>query len=206
MTAVAAEFLLLLVEMIALFAVVTFVVELAQRRIGDERISQWLNGPRSIAALKGVAVGFATPFCTFSAIPVFVGLRRAGVRMAGLTAFIVAAPVLDPVLFGALWLLIGGRGAVLYMLVTLVAAVSLAVVADAVGADRHLQPITVRTGAPADAAASACPAPGDSRCVQTAATDRWRGLAAESRPALRASWVFTRRMLRPLVAAVARPR
>ena len=52
-------------------------------------------------------VGFVTPFCTYSAIPMLVGFRQAGVQPAGYVAFIVAAPVLDPLLFGALVLIVG---------------------------------------------------------------------------------------------------
>ena len=72
---------LLVAEMIALLLVVTLAVTLLQRRLGDATIRRWMGGPPRRAALKGIAVGFITPFCTYSAIPVLVGMRQAGVRL-----------------------------------------------------------------------------------------------------------------------------
>ncbi|MDE0656778.1 MAG: permease, partial [Acidimicrobiaceae bacterium] len=86
----------LVAEMVALLLAVTFGVTLLQRRLGDATIRRWMGGPPRRAALKGIAVGFVTPFCTYSAIPVLVGMRQAGVRPAGYAAFIFAAPVVDP--------------------------------------------------------------------------------------------------------------
>ncbi|MYJ80621.1 MAG: ArsR family transcriptional regulator [Acidimicrobiaceae bacterium] len=79
---------LLIAEMVALLLAVTFGVTLLQRRLGDATIRRWMGGPPKRAALKGRAVGFITPFCTYSAIPVLVGMRQAGVRPAGYAAFI----------------------------------------------------------------------------------------------------------------------
>ena len=114
----------LLVELTLLFFSVAFLVQLSQRRLGPERLRVWMGGRPVVAALKGIAVGFITPFCTFSAIPLLVGLRQAGVTPAGYVAFIVAAPVLDPVLFGALVVIVGLKAAVLYAIVAFTAAMS----------------------------------------------------------------------------------
>ena len=76
---------LLLAELIVLFLIVSFAVELAQRWLGPERLRAWMGRTaRSSRALKGIVVGFITPFCTYSAVPVLVGLRRADVPVAGL--------------------------------------------------------------------------------------------------------------------------
>ena len=90
---------------------------------------------------------FVTPFCTYSAIPMLVGMRQAQVAVAGYVAFIVAAPVLDPILFGALVLIVGMKVAVIYLAVAFSAAISLALVAQRVGIERHLKPISSFTNA-----------------------------------------------------------
>jgi uncharacterized membrane protein YraQ (UPF0718 family) len=56
-------------------------------------------------------------------------------------AFIVAAPVLDPVLFGALVLIAGLSAALIYLAIAFTAAMALALFADAVGIDRFLKPL-----------------------------------------------------------------
>ena len=75
--------LFLVVELTALFIGVSFLVELFQRRLGPEQLRRFLGGRPAIAAVKGIAIGFVTPFCTYSAVPLLVGLRRAGVSPAG---------------------------------------------------------------------------------------------------------------------------
>ncbi len=133
----------LVVEMILLFFGVAFGVQLLQRRIGSDRLQAWLGGNAVVSALKGIVIGFITPFCTFSAVPMLIGFRQAGIRTAGYVAFIVAAPVLDPVLFGALVLIVGWFAALIYLAVAFTAALGLALVADAVGINRHLKPLPV---------------------------------------------------------------
>ena len=159
---------LLVAEMAALMLGVTFGVALLQRRLGDDTIRRWMGGPPRRAALKGIALGFVTPFCTYSAIPVLVGMRQAGVRPAGYAAFIFAAPVVDPALVGVLALIIGPAGAALYVAIAFAAAFLLALIVDATDIGAHLKPVPALAHAPAAAAAegprsspqpSPCPSP-----------------------------------------------
>ena len=147
----------LVAEMVALLLAVTFGVALLQRRLGDSTIRRWMGGPPRRAALKGIAVGFVTPFCTYSAIPVLVGMRQAGVRPAGYAAFIFAAPVVDPVLIGALAIIIGPAGAAAYVATAFAAAFTLALIVDAVDIAPHLKPVPALVGQPVPAGAPAEP-------------------------------------------------
>ena len=139
---------LLVAEMVALFLAVTLAVTLLQRRLGDATIRRWMGGPPRRAALKGIAVGFITPFCTYSAIPVLVGMRQAGVRPAGYAAFIFAAPVVDPVMIGVLAIIIGPAGAAVYLTTAFAAAFLLALIVDAVDIAPHLKPVPALVGSP----------------------------------------------------------
>ena len=143
---------LLIAEMVALLLAVTFGVTLLQRRLGDATIRRWMGGPPRRAALKGIAVGFVTPFCTYSAIPVLIGMRQAGVRPAGYAAFIFAAPVVDPVMIGVLAIIIGPAGVAVYVATAFAAAFLLALIVDAVDLAPHLKPMPALVG-------SAAPAP-----------------------------------------------
>ena len=143
---------LLIAEMVALLLAVTFAVTLLQRRLGDATVRRWMGGPPRRAALKGIAVGFVTPFCTYSAIPVLIGMRQAGVRPAGYAAFIFAAPVVDPVMIGVLAIIIGPAGAAVYLATAFAAAFLLALIVDAVDMAPHLKPVPALVG-------SATPAP-----------------------------------------------
>ena len=190
----------LIVELALLFLSISFLVEILQRRLGPERLRAWIGGRPAVAATKGIAVGVITPFCTYSAIPLLVGLRRAGVEPAGYIAFISAAPVLDPILFGALWLIVGPTVAVLYATITFVAAFTVALVAQRIGVERHLVPVAALAGVPGssteddgDGAAVRVDDPpivdGDACASSSCGPDvePWRGWGEESRRAGRSS-------------------
>ncbi len=186
--------LLLVVELVILFLGVAFGVELLQRRLGPERLRAWMGGTPVVAALKGILVGFITPFCTYSAVPLLIGLRRAGVPTAGYVAFIVAAPVLDPVLFGALALIVGLDVAIAYLGIAFTAAMSLALVAQRIGIDRHLKPLPAsRSTAPVAVGSPALqqPAAEADTCL-VGDPEPWRGLRQESAGAARTTGVLFR--------------
>lgn len=134
--------LLLLAELLVLFFSVAFLVHIAQRWLGAERLRSWMGGTPLVSALKGIGLGFVTPFCTYSAVPMLLGLQRAGVPAAGYVAFIVAAPVLDPVLFGALGLIVGWQAALVYSAVAFAGAMGLAMMAERFDVSRFLKPVT----------------------------------------------------------------
>ena len=184
----------LLVELLILFMGVAFFVELIQRKLGPERLRAWMGGSPIQAALKGIAVGFITPFCTYSAVPLLIGLRGAGVPPAGYTAFIVAAPVLDPVLFGALILIVGVNVAVTYAAVAFTAALALALIAQRVGIERFLKPlprVPAAVGATTSSTDYSDYREGEDGCESTNHSP-WRGWRAEVRSAARNTNVLLR--------------
>lgn len=169
----------LLVELAALFLGVSFLIQLFQRRFGAARLRAWMGGSPLTSALKGIAIGFITPFCTYSAIPMLVGLRQAGVPAAGYVAFIAAAPVLDPVLFGALVVIVGVQAAALYAAVAFAGTLTLALVAQRADIGRHLKPLPASLGA---AVAVTTPAPDQPAFTHSSGT-----LPAESTTATEAT-------------------
>ncbi|MDH3300351.1 MAG: permease [Acidimicrobiia bacterium] len=177
----------LLVELLVLLLAVSFTIHLVQRRFGPERVRRWMGGAPVVAALKGIAVGFVTPFCTYSAIPMLVGLRQAGVPAAGYVAFVSAAPVLDPVLFGALVIIVGLPAASLYMAVAFLGAITLALVAQHLGVELSLDGL----GSVEDPGGSC----GGKPCA-------WAGLSTEMRGAARASLALLRSVGALLVVGV----
>ena len=175
-------------ELLVLFLGVSFGLTLLRRRLGDERLRSLMGASPLGAALRGIAIGFVTPFCTYSAIPVLVSLRQAGVSAAGYVAFIVAAPVLDPVLFGALAIIVGFPAAMIYLVVAFAAALMLALLAERVDLDRFMKPLRA----------------GVNGLGHNPGTDGtpWRGLRREWRPAMQSSGVLLRTMLPLLVVGI----
>jgi uncharacterized membrane protein YraQ (UPF0718 family) len=201
----------LLLELTILFFGVAFLIQLVQRRLGDDRVRSWMGGPPVLSALKGIAIGFVTPFCTYSAIPMLVGMRQAGVPPAGYVSFLSAAPVLDPVLFGALLLIVGAKAAIIYTVIAFIAAMTLALTAQRVGIEGHLKPLPqellVNAGAdrsipsPVPAGAAAAQPSCGSSCGGSSVP--WQGLGQESRGAFRSAVALLNSVGPLLLAGVA---
>ena len=189
--------MILVVEIAALFFAVTVAVQLFQARFGAERLRSWMGGRPMTAALKGIGLGFVTPFCTFTAVPMLVGLRQAKVPPAGYVAFIVAAPVLDPVLFGALVIIASLQTALIYAAIAFVAAVGLALAAERVNVERFLAPV--------DSLSAATNRNGQDTCDSACDGDRtrsWRGVRLELPDAMRAAVGLLRGMTPVLLAGI----
>jgi hypothetical protein len=187
-----------------------------------------MGGSPLLSALKGIALGFATPFCTYSAIPMLVGLRQAGVRTAGTVGFLLAAPILDPLLFAAFAVLFSPWMATTYSLVAFVGVLSVSLLADWTSLD-EFRPLSAATSSAAGSAAveRSCstdlPAsteaeavaregqPGDSgeASCSTGPTmgpdeeNEWKGWRAEAKDAWQEAVGLTRSMAWHIVGAVA---
>lgn len=189
-------FATLLSELVVLFLGVSFAVTLLTRWIGLRRVGNWMGGSSLLGALKGIALGFATPFCTYSAIPMLVGLRQAGVRVSATVGFLLAAPVLDPLLFAAFAVLFSPTMAVTYSVVTFAGVLAVAVAADTTGID-EFRPLEIMGAARRDAS---CDGGGES-CAPTEGTG-WDGWRPEARDAWREAVGLTRSMAWHIVIAV----
>ncbi len=196
------EFAVLFVELLVLLFAVSSVLALAVRRTGLARLQRWLGGSRWSGAAKGIGFGFLVPFCTYSAIPAFVGMVDARVRTATLAGFLLAAPLLDPLALAVLLLLFGWQATLAYVVVTLAAVFVLALVADLSHVERLLRPsrkvTRVQAGGPVSPESSA-------ECGPDPFTneDPWRGLRLEARTATAYALTLVRGLALPMLLAVA---
>jgi uncharacterized protein len=196
------QFSVLLVELLVLLFVVSSGLALAVRRVGIGRLQRWLGGSRVSGAVKGMGVGFLVPFCTYSAIPAFVGMVDTRVRTSTLAGFLLAAPLLDPLVLAVLLLLFGWEATLAYTMVTASTVFLLAVVADLAHAQRQLRPAAQRTRSSVTTSAPTGP---PAACAPDPYRDDqpWRGFASEGRAATRYAVGLVRALALPMVLAVA---
>ncbi|WP_432068638.1 permease [Streptomyces sp. C10-9-1] len=204
MAEAALQWAVLLAELAVLVVAVAVLLALAARRIGVARLRDWLGSGRLRGALKGILLGFLTPFCSYSAIPVVAGMIDARIRTATIAGFLLASPLLDPIVVGVLLALFGWQATLAYAVVAFAAVLSAALAADAAHLERHLTPARAPAGhvappagirGPGGAADCGAPDPfGDE--------SPWRGRRAEARSALRYALDLVRRLAVPMVLAV----
>lgn len=177
----------LLGTLLLLFVPITIGLVLIQRWLGTERLARLLGGERLLPALlKGTVLGAVTPFCGCATIPLLLGLLRARVRFAGVAAFMLASPLLNPYILGVVALLFGGRTAGVYAAFAVLTSVGLGALWERSGLEHHLKPGVRPTGmVPAAAGTSAAPAaagPAD-LAVGTPAIPAGVSVATVDRPA-----------------------
>ena len=75
-----------------------------------------LAGKREgIGNLAAARLGVFTPFCSCSAVPLFVGFVSAGVPLGVTFSFLIAAPMVNEVALGLLFALVGWKVALTYL-------------------------------------------------------------------------------------------
>ena len=86
-------FLVILLELIPLFILVTFLSGLALEYISPETLRKKLSGRKGIFGyLVSLGLGWLTPFCSCSTVPVLAGMVKAGIPLGVMTTFLYASP------------------------------------------------------------------------------------------------------------------
>ncbi len=101
-----------------------FLVSTVRTFFSVERTRQLLGGKRQgvgngLAALLGVV----TPFCSCSAVPLFIGFVEAGIPLGVTFSFLIAAPMVNEIALVMLFGMFGWQVAALYMTTGLIIAV-----------------------------------------------------------------------------------
>src|SRR5699024_12733161 len=100
------SFLMLFVDFLALFIVFIFIVSFIQHVVSEEKIKQFLNRPnKAVNYVLGTFFGAVTPFCSCSTIPILAGLLNSKVPFGPSMSFLIASPLMNPVMIFMLWAL-----------------------------------------------------------------------------------------------------
>ncbi|MBI2214892.1 MAG: permease [Acidobacteria bacterium] len=103
-------------KVLLLLVAVVFVVGVLRTYLTPERARRLLAGRREAGGNVLAAVfGVATPFCSCSAVPLFIGFVTAGVPLGVTLSFLISAPMVNEVALVLLFGLFGWRVAALYL-------------------------------------------------------------------------------------------
>jgi len=131
-----------------LLAVIIFVISLIRTYIPAEKIKKILSRKKRLAGhVSAAAFGILTPFCTCSAIPLFLGFIEAGIPLGITFTFLVASPMINEVAIVMLFGLFGWQVTVLYVLSGMVIAVLAGLFIGAINPGRLLHKDFARTQA-----------------------------------------------------------
>ena len=103
-------------KVLMLLTLVVFGMGVVRSFFSPERTRAMLAGRREgIGNVAAAVLGVFTPFCSCSAVPLFVGFVSAGVPLGVTFSFLIAAPMVNEVALGLLFALVGWKVALTYL-------------------------------------------------------------------------------------------
>lgn len=111
------------VELVVLFIVITALVEIILMYILQEKISKKIEKAGFFGNVIAAGFGALTPFCACSTIPMTVGFLNAGVPFGATMSFLIASPLLNPIIIAMLGALVGIKVMLIYVSIAFLCAV-----------------------------------------------------------------------------------
>jgi uncharacterized membrane protein YraQ (UPF0718 family) len=135
-----AFFFLDIPKVFMLLLLIVWAVGVVRSFFTPERTRAILAGKREFLGhgLAG-ALGVVTPFCSCSAVPLFIGFMEAGIPIGVTFSFLITAPMVNEIALALLWAMFGWRIALLYMATGLFIAISSGLVISHLGMERQVE-------------------------------------------------------------------
>jgi len=112
------------IKIFILLAVIIFIVSIIRSFLPPEKIRNILSSEKKyFGNVLASLLGIITPFCTCSAIPLFLGFLEAGVPLGTTFSFLVASPMINEVALVLLFGMFGWKIALLYIVSGLIIAI-----------------------------------------------------------------------------------
>lgn len=111
-------------KVLMLLTAVVMVMGMINSYFTPERTRALLAGRRTgVANCMAASLGVVTPFCSCSAVPLFIGFVQAGVPLGVTFSFLISAPMVNEVALTLLFAMFGWKVAGLYLVMGLMIAI-----------------------------------------------------------------------------------
>src|SRR5699024_8502795 len=111
-------FFKLFLELTVLFIFISFLVSWLQQKMTEDRIRRILDRSNKWSGyLYGTGLGALTPFCSCSTIPILAGLLSSKAPFGPSMSYLIASPLLNPIVVILLWTLLGWKLTLYYVII-----------------------------------------------------------------------------------------
>jgi uncharacterized membrane protein YraQ (UPF0718 family) len=112
-------------KVLLLLVLIIFMVGIIRSFFSAERTRQILAGKREFAGnILAGGLGIVTPFCSCSAVPLFIGFVETGIPLGVTFSFLIASPMVNEVALVMLYGMFGWQVALIYLVTGLVIAIA----------------------------------------------------------------------------------
>ncbi len=127
-------------KVLLLLTGIVFLMGVIHTFVSPERTRAMLSGKRlGVGNVMAASLGIVTPFCSCSAVPLFIGFLSAGVPLGVTFSFLISAPMVNEVALALLFGLFGWKVAALYLGLGLTVAIVAGLIIGKLGMERHLE-------------------------------------------------------------------
>ena len=104
------------IKILLMLTAIIFVVSIIRSFFPPEKVKKILaRKAEFVGNILASLLGIVTPFCSCSAVPVFIGFLEAGVPLGVTLSFLIASPMINEVALVLLWGLFGAKIALIYI-------------------------------------------------------------------------------------------
>ena len=112
------------IKVTLMLAVIVFGVAVIRSYITPQKVKKWVAGRTEGAGnVLAALLGIPTPFCSCSAVPLFIGFVESGVPLGITFSFLIASPLINEVAAAMLLAMFGWEIALIYIVSGLVIAI-----------------------------------------------------------------------------------
>lgn len=112
-------------KVLILLTVIVFIVGIIRSYFSPEKTRKALEGkPLFLGNVMAGTLGIVTPFCSCSAIPLFIGFMESGIPLGVTFSFLIAAPMINEIALVLLFGLFGWKTALIYISTGLTIAIT----------------------------------------------------------------------------------
>ena len=123
-----------------LLTTIIFVVAIIRSSFPPEKTKQLLSRKKEyVGNVLAALLGIVTPFCSCSAVPLFIGFVESGVPLGVTFSFLISSPMVNEVALIMLWGLFGWKIALIYTGSGLLVAIVAGIVIGKLKMERYVQ-------------------------------------------------------------------
>ncbi len=148
LTNTAIYFFTISLELTALFLGISTLVALLLMNIPQQKIKRWMAGKGILGNIMGAFIGAITPFCACSTIPLTLGFLEAGINFGTVMSFVIASPLLNPIILTMLIALMGWRTCIAYFAIVFIGAVVFGIAIEKAGGEKQVKKVRIKGGVP----------------------------------------------------------
>ena len=137
-------FVLITIELIALFVFISALVEIILMYVPEEKIRRRLSGTGVFGNIVAAGFGALTPFCACSTIPMTIGFLNAGVPFGSTMSFLIASPLLNPIILGMLGAMVGIKAMVAYFVIAFLCSILFGFLLEKIGAQKYVKNVRLK--------------------------------------------------------------